>query len=202
MSDSIAFSPGPYHIISYGALLGTTFFHVSHHHNPDPGSKYPNRPNKSFVNGITMFRVLERPAFATAQNALFPVYFTIQTALPALMALTYPGSRSLLGEQASSITGLLQESNRYTALLPIATMFLTGLVNLAVVLPKTVTVMKARYAQEKKDGKKSYDAAPHSQEMQALNKSFGKLHGISTLINLAGFIAMIQYGFSLAARLD
>ncbi|KAK1976121.1 hypothetical protein LZ30DRAFT_753670 [Colletotrichum cereale] len=183
MPDSIVFSPGPYHIISYGALLGTTFFH-------------------SFVNGITMYRALERPAFATAQNALFPVYFAIQTALPAVLALTYPGSRSFLGEHASSIGGLLQESNRYSALLPIAAMFVTGLVNLVVVLPKTVTVMKARYAQEKKDGKKSYDPAPHSQEMQVLNKSFGKLHGISTLVNLAGFIAMIQYGFTLAARLD
>lgn len=104
---------------------------------------------KSFVNGITMFRVLERPAFSAAQNALFPVYFTIQTALPAVLALTYPGSRSLLGEHAGGVGGLLQESNRYSALLPIATMFVTGLVNLVVVLPRTVTVMKARYAQGK-----------------------------------------------------
>ncbi|WYZ40571.1 hypothetical protein EsH8_IV_000912 [Colletotrichum jinshuiense] len=183
MPDSVIFSVAPYHIISYGTHLGTTFFH-------------------SFVNGITMYRVLERPAFSTAQNALFPVYFAIQTALPAVLALTYPGSNSLLGGHASSISGLLDESSRYSALLPIATMFVTGLVNLVVVLPKTVTVMKARYAQEKKDGKKSYDPAPHSQEMLALNKSFGKLHGISTLINMASFVAMVSYGFSLAARLD
>ncbi|KAH8673634.1 hypothetical protein BX600DRAFT_210999 [Xylariales sp. PMI_506] len=29
MSTSAIFSPGPYHILSYGTLLGTTVFHVS-----------------------------------------------------------------------------------------------------------------------------------------------------------------------------
>ncbi|TEA15540.1 putative mitochondrial outer membrane protein [Colletotrichum sidae] len=157
---------------------------------------------KSFVNGITMFRVLERPAFSAAQNALFPVYFTIQTALPAVMALTFPGSASPFGVQESSISGLVDESNRWGSLLPIATMFVTGLANLLVILPKTQKVMAARYAQEKKDGKKSYDKPPHSQDMLALNKSFGQLHGLSTIVNLAGFIAMISYGFTLASRLD
>lgn len=55
---------------------------------------------------------------------------------------------------------------------------------------------------ETKDGKKSYDPAPHSKEMQKLNKSFGKMHGISSLVNLASLIATIAYGFSLGARLQ
>lgn len=55
---------------------------------------------------------------------------------------------------------------------------------------------------EKKDGKKSYDPAPHSQEMIALNKEFGKLHGISSLLNLTTFIATIAYGFHLGGRLQ
>lgn len=55
---------------------------------------------------------------------------------------------------------------------------------------------------EKKDGKKSYDPAPHSQEMQALNKRFGKMHGISSLLNLGTFIATIAYGFTLGSRLS
>lgn len=55
---------------------------------------------------------------------------------------------------------------------------------------------------EQKDGKKSYDPAPHSQEMLALNKEFGKLHGISSLLNLAAFIASLIYGVSLSARLQ
>lgn len=54
---------------------------------------------------------------------------------------------------------------------------------------------------ETKDGKKSYDPLPHSQEMIALNKKFGKLHGISSLLNLATFVATIVYGFHLGGRL-
>lgn len=97
-----------------------------------------------------MFRVLERPFFSAAQNALFPVYFTIQTALPAVMALTFPGSASPFGVQESSLVGLADESNRWSALVPIATMFVTGLANLVVILPKTQKVMAARYAQGKR----------------------------------------------------
>ena len=52
---------------------------------------------------------------------------------------------------------------------------------------------------EKKDGKRSYDAAPHSDEMAALNKRFGKLHGISSLLNLVTLISTVVYGFHLSA---
>lgn len=55
---------------------------------------------------------------------------------------------------------------------------------------------------ERKDGKKSYDAPPHSQDMEALNKKFSMLHGISSLLNLGTFFATVAYGFSLAARLE
>ena len=55
---------------------------------------------------------------------------------------------------------------------------------------------------EKKDGKKSYDAPPHSQEMLALNKRFGMLHGISSLLNMATFVATVVYGVTLSSRLS
>jgi len=54
---------------------------------------------------------------------------------------------------------------------------------------------------ETKDGKKSYDPAPHSSDMLKLNKAFGKMHGISTLVNLAGFVATIWYGVLLSERI-
>ena len=54
---------------------------------------------------------------------------------------------------------------------------------------------------EERDGKKSYDPKPHSQEMTALNKRFGQVHGISSLLNLATFVATIVYGFHLGDRL-
>ena len=55
---------------------------------------------------------------------------------------------------------------------------------------------------ETRDGKKSYDPAPHSKEMQQLNRAFGKMHGVSSLVNLGALIATIWYGFSLAERIQ
>jgi hypothetical protein len=55
---------------------------------------------------------------------------------------------------------------------------------------------------ETRDGKKSYDAGPHSTEMQKLNRAFGKMHGISSLVNLGALIATMWYGVSLAERLQ
>jgi hypothetical protein len=55
---------------------------------------------------------------------------------------------------------------------------------------------------ESRDGKKGYDPAPHSKEMLQLNKAFGRMHGISSLINLGAFIATICYGFTIAQRLQ
>jgi hypothetical protein len=63
----------------------------------------------------------------------------------------------------------------------------------------TVFVLKI-WRIETRDGKK-YDAEPRSQEMTRLNKSFAAMHGISSLLNMGGFIATVWYGFSLAARI-
>ena len=55
---------------------------------------------------------------------------------------------------------------------------------------------------ETRDGKKSYDAGPHSKEMQALNQRFGRMHGISSLLNMMGSLATVWYGMVLAERLQ
>ena len=52
------------------------------------------------------------------------------------------------------------------------------------------------------DGKKSYDPPPHSKEMIALNKKFGKLHGVSSLVNLFAILATLYYGMVLGKRLS
>lgn len=77
-------------------------------------------------------------------------------------------------------------------------MFGTALLNWAYLGPKTTEVMGLRKHQETRDGKKSYDAGPHSKEMQALNKQFGTLHGVSTIVNMVGLGAMIWYAGVLA----
>ncbi|KAM4060335.1 hypothetical protein HRG_002089 [Hirsutella rhossiliensis] len=175
------FSVAPYHIISYGTLLGTSFFH-------------------SFVNGPVMYKTIDRPAFSAAQKGLFPIYFSMQTVLPAVLALTFPGST--LAGVPSSISGLLDGSNRWSSLAPIAIMFLGGLTNLVVLLPATLKVMKERRGQVKRDGKEWYEQGPHSEEMRALNKRFGMLHGISSLINLATLFSALAYGFTIGARVQ
>jgi len=174
---------GPFHIVSYGTLLGVEVY-------------------QSFIGGIIAFRVLPRPQFATLQSALFPVYFSLQTALPIVAALTFPGEKGLTSTGPSSLAGVLAPENRLTTLLPLATVFVTGLANLVYLGPKTVKVMEERRKQATRDGKQSYDPPPHSKEMTALNKKFGKLHGYSTLVNLAGLLATIYYGAVLGKRLS
>lgn len=182
---------------SYGTLLGSTLF-------------------QSFISGVVAFRVLPRPQFSTLQKHTFPIYFALQSIAPVAMALTYPrGPTSLLPSfllpsspaapppsfsffaPASTSTS----SNKLASWLH-ATMFVTAVVNLVYVGPKTTEIMGIRKHQETRDGKRSYDNGPHSKEMQALNKQFAILHGVSTVINLVGLGAMIWYGGVLAEGLS
>ncbi|KAE8451290.1 hypothetical protein EG329_004455 [Mollisiaceae sp. DMI_Dod_QoI] len=198
---SIFKSPAPYHIFTYGTLLGTEFF-------------------QTFVGGIISFQVLPRPQFSQLQQKLFPVYFGLQTALPAVLALTYPGSRTALGP-VSGLRGAFAEVNRWTVLAPLATMFVTSAVNGLYFGPETTRIMRKRKVQgnkeslnvaiarllmlcaaETRDGKKYYDPAPQSTEMQDLNKAFSIMHGVSSLVNLVGYVATIWYGFTLAERIS
>ncbi|GAO14780.1 hypothetical protein UVI_02005100 [Ustilaginoidea virens] len=181
MAGSIFFSVAPYHIVSYGTLLGTSFF-------------------QSFINGPVMFKTVERRVFSAVQAKLFPIYFGMQTALSLVLALTFPGN-TWLGV-SSGISGLSNASCRWHSLLPITTMFVTGLLNLVVLYPAASKVMKARRGQAKRDGKEYHEPGPHSEEMRSLSRKFGVLHGISSLLNLGTFIAAVAYGFTLGSRLQ
>lgn len=55
---------------------------------------------------------------------------------------------------------------------------------------------------ETRDGKKSYDPAPHSKDMQRLNKAFGRMHGASSLLNMVALLATMWYGVTLAERIQ
>ncbi|THC91306.1 hypothetical protein EYZ11_009230 [Aspergillus tanneri] len=169
--------PRPYHILSYGTLLGVQFY-------------------QTFVSGVVAFKALPRPQFASLQTATFPIYFSIQSAFPLLIALTVSRDAQPLG-----ISGLLAPENRVGTLLPLATAAVSGLLNMFVLRPMTVNVMRERKHQETRDGKRNYDPAPHSKEMLALNKKFGRLHGISSLVNLICLGATIYYGATLSKRL-
>ncbi|KAI0542256.1 hypothetical protein GGR58DRAFT_301595 [Xylaria digitata] len=178
---SLLFSPAPYHVLSYGALLGTQFFHT-------------------FINSIISFKTLQRPHFGILQRAVFPAYFGIQTAAPVVLAITYPGG-GRLAALPQGISGVLHPANRWGVLVPLATAFVTGLTNLVYFLPETNKVTALRKQQEVKDGKQSRDKTTQSPEMKVLNKKFGKLHGYSSLFNLVTFIVTVVYGVHLSARI-
>lgn len=54
---------------------------------------------------------------------------------------------------------------------------------------------------EKRDGKDCFAKGPQSDEMKVLNKKFGVLHGVSSLLNLGTFLATFAYGFTLGGRI-
>ena len=98
--------------------------------------------------------------------------------------------------------GVFADENRWSVLAPLGITFVTSLVNLVLVGPATTKCMRERKSQEFKDGKKSYDEGPQSEEMQVLNRRFGYLHGASSLLNMVGCVATVVYGFYLAERVD
>ncbi|KAL9600569.1 MAG: hypothetical protein Q9219_003115 [cf. Caloplaca sp. 3 TL-2023] len=176
-------SLAPYHIVAYGTLLGSSVF-------------------QSFIGGVVAYRALPRAQFASLQTAIFPVYFSLQSALPVLLALTYPAVKSITGTSPSGINGFLAEQNRYSVLAPIATTFAISVANLVYLGPQTEKIMRLRKHQETRDGRKSYDPPPHSQAMQKLNKDFARMHGISAGLNLVALAATVWYGVSLSERIQ
>lgn len=100
---------------------------------------------QSFVNSPILFKNVERPVFSAVQGKMFPIYFALQTALPVVLALTFPGS-SLQGF-TTGISGLLDATNRWGSFFPVTAMFVAGLLNLTVLLPASQKVIKQRQGQ-------------------------------------------------------
>lgn len=154
---------------------------------------------KTCVGTIIQFKTLPILQFSDLQTKTFPWYFGIQTILPVALAATLPG-RGPWGP-AGGFKGLLDASNRWSTLLPLATVFVTGLANWVVLLPASAACIAERRKQEEKDGKRSWDPKPHSEEMTRLNKKFSMLHGISSLLNVVNFAGSLVYGVTLAGRI-
>ncbi|KAI9676072.1 MAG: hypothetical protein M1817_000815 [Caeruleum heppii] len=64
-------SPGNYHLLAYGSLLGMELY-------------------QSFVMTKICYLALPMPQFTTLQKRVFPVYFRMQVLLIALVAVTHP----------------------------------------------------------------------------------------------------------------
>ncbi|KAL8842062.1 MAG: hypothetical protein Q9170_000665 [Blastenia crenularia] len=130
---SILRSFAPYHIITYGTILGSSIF-------------------QSFIAGVVAYKTLPRAQFATLQAAIFPIYFSLQTALPVLLALTYPATKSISGSSQSGLGGFFAVENRYNVLAPIVTTFAINVANLTYIGPQTNKIMRLRKHQEAQQG--------------------------------------------------
>ncbi|KAI5309652.1 hypothetical protein KEM55_002737 [Ascosphaera atra] len=172
----------PAHILSYGTLLGSQVFNT-------------------FVSSIVSYKTLEKPTFGKLQGQMFPIYFKMQAALPVVVALTYPGVRTIVDSIAPGIAGVLDERNRCSTLIPLATVFVTAVTNLVCFMPKAAKIKAERAQLEVAEGKSQYET-PVSTTMEKLNKSFRRVHGFSTSFNLISLVATIAYGITLSRRLE
>ena len=79
-------------------------------------------------------------------SQLFPVYFAMQSTLPILLALTYPGSAHPFGA-GGGLAGVLARGNRWSVFAPLAGALVCAVVNWGVVGPMTTGVMEERRGQ-------------------------------------------------------
>ena len=133
MKPTICLLYKAYHILSYGSFLGATLF-------------------QSFIGGVVAFKVLPRPQFSTLQKHTFPIFFGLQSVLGFILMVTYPGEKlagigSTYVRENAGISGVMAESNRWSVMIPLATIFLTSVLNLLVLGPATTKTMKERYHQ-------------------------------------------------------
>ena len=128
----------------------------------------------TFFAGILMFKNLPRQTFGKLQSHLFPAYFSIIAATLFIQAATLALSPAGLAKpQAISLgVGLL-----------------STLANLLWAEPAATESMFKRYALENAPAASRDEAA-----ISGLKKEFGKLHGLSSLFNLAALIACVSHG--------
>ncbi|EGF99210.1 uncharacterized protein MELLADRAFT_73430 [Melampsora larici-populina 98AG31] len=137
----------------------------------------------SFIGGVIMYKNLPRPVFGNIQRKLFPAYFTLGSALSAvlfsLQLKLSPTSQSQLFRPSLSSAFLIP--------LLLSSMTISSLTNLLYIGPKTTKIMLNRHALEEEE-KKQYNDSNVGDEMKALNKQFGIAHGISSSLNVFGYL--------------
>ncbi|KAK1229809.1 hypothetical protein PQX77_007112 [Marasmius sp. AFHP31] len=142
----------------------------------------------SFFGGVIAYKALPRHQFGALQHKTFPIYFVqsifLSSALLGIWVFTHPDVVSHIAKP------LVVDVAQVYALSSV--IFAQG-TNYFVIGPMTSRTMFQRHRLEKEEGK-SYNDPGVSQEMKALNRRFGSLHGISSLANLWAVIALGFHG--------
>lgn len=136
----------------------------------------------TFIAGLTMFKNLPRHTFGKLQSKLFPPYFALLSAANAICLSTIafaPGS-SLPKGQAIALGLALA----------------TSVLNWLWVEPVNTKLILERYSLENQKG------ARDEAKIKQMKKDFGKWHGASSVLNLAGLCGVLAHGWWLGSRLS
>lgn len=178
----------PYHLLSYSALLGMSFY-------------------QSFTVVKTVHRALPRPAFVALQGRLFPVYFKLQTFYLFLTAATLPpyGPLSLVKDGTSAVLFTI------AGISALLNFFLYGPRTRQAMIDRhgkgklqwqLSRQLLTCFATGIRDPAAGEEVEQVSEEvMDALNKAFHKSHALSLHLNLITVGALTAYGWKLALRL-
>jgi len=142
----------------------------------------------SFFGGVIAYKTLPRAQFGALQHKTFPIYFLLSIGLGStllgLWTISHPAvlthyANPLVADVAQAYTlafGVMAQGSNY---------FVVG--------PMTSKTMFQRMKLEKDEGK-AYNESGVSDQMKALNRRFGMLHGVSSLANLFAVFALIFHG--------
>jgi len=166
-------------LLSAGSSLGGGAAGTVAAHTLAWGVQFGTTIYTTFFAGILMFKNLPRQTFGKLQAHLFPAYFCIIAACLLIQAATL----------ALSPVGLAQKQA-----VTLGVGMLATLANLAWAEPAATASMFKRYALENVSPGAGRDEAT----ITSLKKEFGKLHGLSSLFNLAALICCVSHGVWLA----
>jgi len=142
----------------------------------------------SFFGGFIAFKALPRQQFGALQHKIFPVYFVQSMLLSGALLTKWIYSHP---DVVTHITRpyVADVAQAYA----LATVLVSQGVNYFVIGPLTSKTMFQRQKLEKEEGVQ-YSDAKASENIKALNRRFGALHGISSLANLAAVLALGFHG--------
>jgi len=167
--STLLFNPNALYLVGYAWLFGMSFW-------------------ITFFGGVIAYKTLPRQHFSNLQHKTFPIYFLFSILLSGgllfLWTTSHPAVVSHITEP--SIADVAQAYALGVVLLGQAG-------NYFVIGPLTSKTMFKRQKLEKEEGK-TYNEPGVSDALKTLNRRFGTLHGISSLLNLAAVIALGFHG--------
>ncbi|KAJ3777602.1 hypothetical protein FB446DRAFT_805028 [Lentinula raphanica] len=132
--------------------------------------------------------VIARQQFGNLQHKTFPIYFLISLGLVSSLLLIWTSAHPdvLTYWNRPLVADVLQ-------VYILSSVLIAQGANHFVIGPMTSSTMFERHRLEKEEGK-AYNEPGVSDAMKALNRRFGSLHGISSLLNLSAVLAIGFHG--------